>query len=363
MRAFFPVGVSSMTFAAVFLFSGCWAEDATPLPVEVAPNDPNIRYIGRFDLRNASVPRCAWPASTIVARFRGVALNAKLKASKGEDYFEVVVDGKRHPVLALNEKQTLYSVAAGLPDAEHTVELVKRTEPMTSTVQFLGFQLGKDGKLLPLPSRLERRIEVYGDSVSTGNGIEGANKDAPMTRKVMNSYLAYGAVAARALAAEYVCTAWSGRKMWPDNTLPSIHDETLAPWDGCPKWGFSAWVPQVVIVMLGSNDFENGKAPEEKGWTEAYLAFVKQLRGHYPDGHICCCVCSTIVGKERAVMRKYVGQAVETLRKAGDERVHYFEFNEQDAANGMGAGWHPSVKTQQLMADKLVPEIRKALNW
>jgi hypothetical protein len=30
MQAFFLVGVSSMTFTAVFLFSGCWAEDATP---------------------------------------------------------------------------------------------------------------------------------------------------------------------------------------------------------------------------------------------------------------------------------------------------------------------------------------------
>jgi hypothetical protein len=31
--------------------------------------------------------------------------------------------------------------------------------------------------------------------------------------------------------------------------------------------------------------------------------------------------------------------------------------------NGAGCDWHPSAKTQQLMADQLVPAVRQAVGW
>jgi len=348
--------------AFVTMLTACiHAGEAPALPIAVAPSDSNIRYVGRFDLRKGDAPACAWPGSTIVARFKGTALNVKLRSSKGEDYFEVVIDGARQPVLTLNKDQTLYRAADKLAPGEHLLELVKRTEAMSSTAVFLGLELEAGSSLLALPARPERRIEFYGDSVTCGNSDEGTKPNEKMARNISNNYLAYGAVTARALNAEFTCIAWSGRKLWPDSTLPEVADFTLASWDNAPKWNY-AWVPQAVVINLGSNDYGNG-IPEEKGWTNAYKEFIKSRREHYPDCHIFCCLCSSILGKERTGMRALTRSVVESLQQAGDTKIHFVEFKEQTGPDGIGPGWHPTVKTHQIMADTLAPEIKKALKW
>ena len=353
--------VQAAILAFVLLAGSVWAGDATTLPVAVAPNDSNFRYVGRFDLRKPESPVCAWPGSAIVAKFKGTAVNVKMRGSKDEDFFEVVIDGARQPVLVLNKGLAVYRVAEKLAAGEHLMELVKRTEAMSSTTAFLGLELEAGGGLVAIPPRPERRIEVYGDSVSCGNSNEGTKASEPMARKLSNNYFAYGAIASRVLNAEYTCIAWSGRKLWPDITLPSIYDLTLPPWDNAPKWNFE-WIPQVVAINLGSNDYGNGM-PEEQGWTNAYKEFIKALRSHYPDCHVFCCLCSSIMGKDRAPMRRLTQKVVESLQQAGDKKTHYVEFKEQAAADGIGPGWHPTIKTHQIMAETLAAEIKRELNW
>ncbi|MBI3857212.1 MAG: hypothetical protein HY293_16115 [Planctomycetes bacterium] len=80
---------------------GVQAGPAAPLPAEVAPKDPNLRLIGRFDLRDPAGPRCAWAGSSVQLKFKGTALNVSLKSS-GADQFQVVVDGAPASVLALS---------------------------------------------------------------------------------------------------------------------------------------------------------------------------------------------------------------------------------------------------------------------
>jgi lysophospholipase L1-like esterase len=181
-----------------------------------------------------------------------------------------------------------------------------------------------------------------------------------MSRRTSNNALSYGAVAARALKAEFVCIAWSGRKLWPDTTLPEVHDLTLAPWDNAPKWDFS-WVPQAVVVNLGSNDYGKG-IPEEKGWTEAYAAFIDQLRKHYPQSHVFCCLCATILGKEREPMGRLTRGVVERLKARGDRKVHYVELPPM-SGDGIGPGWHPTVKCHAAMGEMLAKAIASELKW
>ena len=54
---------------------------------------------------------------------------------------------------------------------------------------------------------------------------------------------------------------------------------------------------------------------------------------------------------------------IESCKKDGDAKIHYVEFEPQDQKNGLGSDWHPSVKTHQLMADKLVEALKKELGW
>jgi len=341
------------------------ASPPAPLPVEVSPKDPHIRLVGRFDWRDAAGPRAQWAGSSIVVKFQGTALNASLKTG-GNDQVQVVVDGAPTTVLMLGKDATLYAVAAGLPDKEHTVELFKRTEPLVGGIQLLGFQLEKGKKLLPVAKR-ERRIEFVGDSITCGYGNEASKETEHFTPSTENNYQAYGAMTARDLNADYVAVAWSGKWLFGDNAIPLLYDLAL-PTDSSSKWDFPSWVPQAVVVNLGTNDF-GPKNPTEKEWQDAYTSFIKRLRANYPQCHVFCAVGSMMSDsyppgrKALSTIRAYTNGMVEAMKKAGDKKVHYVEFDGQDMKNGLGADWHPSVKTHRLMADRLTAAVKKELGW
>jgi hypothetical protein len=342
-----------------------WIAAATdPLPVPYAATDPKVRLIGRFDLRDSAGPRCQWSASTVELRFRGTDLNARINES-GSDCLEIVVDGKPDMV-KLEKGEQLYRVASHLPAGVHTIALVKRTEPFVGTTQFMGFQVNTGGTLLSPPS-VRRRIEVIGDSISCGYGNEGKNQNEHFSADTENAYLTYGAIAARELGADYQCIAWSGRKMWPDNTIPSIYDLTL-PSDTTSTWDFAHWTPDAVVINLATNDFGQ-QNPLQQEWTDAYKAFIARLRKHDPQAHIYCAIGSMMSDdwpaghKALTTVRSYLTQLVADENRAGDTRVHLLEFAVQASANGYGSDWHPSVKTHQIMADKLTEALEKDLGW
>jgi lysophospholipase L1-like esterase len=351
---------------ALLLCLGVQEAAVVPLPVEVSSKDPNIRLVGRFDLRDSGGPRCSWPGSAIHVKFKGTALNVVLKAS-GSDRVQVAVDGTPTSVLTTSKETTLYRVASGLPDGEHTVELFKRTEAFVGQLQLAGFQLEQGRSLVPLPPRPERRIEFVGDSITCGYGNESANEKEHFAPATENNYLAYGAVTARAVGAEYVAVAWSGKWLFGKEAIPLLYDKAL-PLDPGSAWDFSSWVPHAVVVNLGTNDF-GPRNPTEQEWQDAYRAFIQTIRKHAPQSHVFCAVGSMMSDsyppgrKALSTVRHYTTGLVEDLRKAGDTRVHYVEFDVQDAKNGLGGDWHPSVKTHRIMAERLTAAVKKELGW
>lgn len=337
--------------------------DAAPLPVAVAATDPDIRTIGRFDLSDKAGPRCEWPASAVALKFQGTDLNVKIKDGDSNRW-QVEVDGKPTMALQMRGGEHTYSVATGLPAGEHTIRLVKATESFFGPTQFMGFQLNEGGKLLPLPAP-GRGLEVIGDSISAGYGNEAANQNDHFSAKTENAYFTYGAVAARQIGADYVCLAWSGKKLWPNNTLPEFYDRTL-PLDTGSHWDFSKWTPDAVLINLATNDF--GKTnPDEAGWTGAYRAFIAHIRQHYPTAQIYCAIGPMMsdwgANKPLTSVRAYLAKMVADLAAAGDAKVHIIDFGVQDMKNGIGADWHPSKKTHELMGEQLAGVLRKDLGW
>lgn len=353
-------------FSPILLFLALQTVPPASLPEQIPPSDPHLRLIGRFDRRDPAGPRCAWAGSSILARFRGTAINVSLRSS-GSDQFQVVIDGAPASVLSPSREVTLYRVASGLADQEHTVELFKRTEPLVGQVQLLGLELEKGRKLLPIPARRDRRIEFVGDSITCGYGNESANEKEHFAPNTENNYLAYGALAARDLGAEYAAIAWSGKWLFGNNAIPLLYDLAL-PGDPQSKWDFSSWVPQAVVVNLGTNDF-GPRNPTEEEWQGAYRSFIQTLRKNYPQCHVFCAVGSMMSDayppgrRALTTIRLYTTGLVESLRKAGDKKVHFVEFDPQDPKNGLGGDWHPSLKTHRLMADRLVALVKKELGW
>jgi hypothetical protein len=68
--------------------------------------------------------------------------------------------------------------------------------------------------------------------------------------------------------------------------------------------------------------------------------------------------------KARSTSIRYLKRIVRECNEAGDARVKYLEFVEQNVnLDGVGADWHPSVKTNQKMAAKFTAAIKADLGW
>jgi len=336
---------------------------ATPLPVQIAMNDSNLHFMGRWDMSNVSGMDCSWSGSAVAIHFHGTAINAQLIL--GNNRFEVVVDGV--PTKVLVGPAGLYSLASGLSDADHTVQLFKDTEAFVGTAKFSGFQLSQGGTILPYPIPAHR-IEVIGDSISCGYGNEATDPKQRFSPATENAYWSYGAVAARAFGADYTCIAWSGKKLWPDNTVVSLYDRVL-PTQPEPVWKFDAPKPDAVLINLCTNDFAPGN-PNEEGWTKAYHVFIDQVRKNYPDVTIYLALGSMMSDQwppgrnALSTARSYIQRVVTECNSAGDSKVHFLEFAPQNAAvNGLGADYHPSVKTDQVMAQTFIDALKKDLGW
>ena len=336
------------------------AEAVAParLPVEVGANDPNIRYLGRWDTTDTAAPRASWPCSLVMLKFQGTAINGRLK---GGGYYQIIVDGRSARVLFLKDGNEVYELAKGLSEGEHVVEVVRRNEgSWIPPLVVLGFQLEQGSKLVPLPPRSERRILVIGDSISCGYGNEASlDEHNPMDKQ--NAYMTYGAIAARKLSAEIQIIAWSGRKLFPNNTMVEIYDRALAAQEN-PKADLTGWTPGVVLIDLGTNDFRDRKnEPDQQGWINAYKGFIQRIRKTSPDSFVF--VASGPMGAAPD-WDTWARTVVADLQQAGDKKIAYLPFPRQNVENdGIGGDYHPNLKTHAKMAERLVQEIENAVGW
>jgi hypothetical protein len=151
--------------------------------------------------------------------------------------------------------------------------------------------------------------------------------------------------------------------MWPTNTMNSVYGMTLPTVPGS-RWNFTSWVPQAVVISLGTNDFNQHPLPNDKAWEGGFEAFIARVRRHYPKAVIYVASSPMLWGNTNTVERADLHQIVQDEHSAGDTRVHFLDFPTQDGAkNGFGADWHPSVKTDAQMAQIMDAAIEHDLGW
>ncbi|XXX73449.1 SGNH/GDSL hydrolase family protein [Sorangium sp. So ce134] len=345
------------------------------------PSGDTVRFIGRFDTTKPEGPRFSWAGSSIVTRFSGTSISVRFNdesTAAQSNFFQVVIDGESKGVLKVNGDEELYTVAEGLPDGEHDLLLHRRTEPLVGVTQFIEFIPEQGEELLPVPPAPERRIEVIGDSISAGYGIDGADETCPFTSDTENNYLAYSALTGRLLEADTTIVAWSGRGVVRNYdgevapTMPQIYGRTIAD-EEQPAWDFSSWVPQVVVINLGTNDFSinvPGDAQFRAPFTNAYADLVETVRENYPEAFIFCTIGPMLSdsypeGAEALTRaRDYIGQVVEDRTAGGDDRVRLLEFPPHSKeTDGLGCDYHPSAKKNRDMAEQLAEAISEELGW
>ena len=374
---------------------------------DISPANGCMRYIGRvYDNRAEGTVDYDWPGIVTMANFKGTSVAAKFRTESslnGNVWFDAYVDGRkvvRYPVsspavsgaatdgqtviynhgsLRLWSDTTEYVLARGLSDGEHELVLVKRSETNFAPVHFAGLGLDAGKGLVRIPTaRSARRIEVVGDSYSVGYGDEYPTADYVDETKpyvqgksggtcsdeqfhaYTNSGAAYAHAMADMLGAEVHLSAYSGLGMERNysgntsyNSFPGYYGRVLQSSDAV-RLDPLTWHPQLMVVMLGTNDFsvplgsnEDAYADEEAlnaAYRASYHAFLHKQRELHPG-------IKFVVGGTPLDVNvsgnKQIEQAqlvIEEERAVGNNDVVFFKFTN---TSGYGCAWHPGWKLQK----------------
>ncbi|NLN62312.1 MAG: SGNH/GDSL hydrolase family protein [Myxococcales bacterium] len=367
---------------------GAFGEPAPDGLRAVAPQHPHIRYWGRVDCTAQPGPAFAYPAVSIRAVFTGAALDVLLRVDTADEgpqsghYFDVIIDDAPPTLLRVTPGETRYSLARGLSAGPHTLEIVKRNESSYrgienyGKVHFLGLHISADGALLPVPPRAVR-LEFIGDSITCGYGNERAVPDptrAHHTTLHSNAAAAWGALTARALDADYMAVAYSGRGVARNYggdssaTFPNIYARTLPDEPSSPRFDSASFAPDLLVVNLGTNDYSEGLTPETFGalrreFVQAYTAFLTTLRENYPQTPFVLAVGPMMSDAYPPGLNAWTAiQAdVAEIRQqrlvAGDENIYLLVLPPQTPP--FGEDWHPAPHTHHDMALQLLRLIQQ----
>lgn len=282
------------------------------------------------------------------------------------------IPSKRFP---LEKTEDTYLLYEGSQVQQTKIKLVKYSEVAYGKIGIKEFII--DGNNPPVPTAYKaRKLEFIGDSITCGYGNEGIwNVDVFSTTQE-NPWEAYAARTARALDADYHLISWSGIGIissWTDQEIPNtdwlmpgLYPYTDKATDialgnkELELWDSSRFVPDCIIINLGTNDSSYTKqiTEREEAFGRKYYDFVKQVRKNNPSSTILC----TLGAMGQDLCQK-VQQQVEQLSSEGDDKFYFMAFDAQLEEDGVGANWHPNKITHGKMAATLEHKLREIMKW
>jgi hypothetical protein len=407
-------------------------------PRTYGPNDANLRYYGRADLTIAPNVGFSESASYVTANFMGDSVSITLDRNNGGvvNYFESTIDNyppvkvRSSAAFASNpQNQHVFNIAPAYDDAgapvplacgTHTVTIAKRTEADYGRIDFDGISFAQ---ILPPSAPLPHKIEIIGDSITCGAGVEAQSASDPACNVnfgegLENGYYAYGPDIARALNADWHVTCASGiglvRNYYSrgdQRTMPQIYPyldpEAMSPFD-LTLWDTTQWgveglddgglaattgAPDAIVIGLGTNDFSRDSAPLSDGGAayrdpiavgsldgglgstdggltleQGFVSFIDGLKVLYPHVSVFL-VSSPLLGDnfptQSDLQLTQDQQAIKDVAAyyTGDSSVKVYAVVTPKVYPGAGCGGHPGVAQQAAAAATIAAAMRTALNW
>lgn len=251
--------------------------------VNVAADNFDIRYTGRWNFDDPSAPWVAWQGSTVELQFRGSAIQIDIDVGAATEQFRVIVDGTAATsVTSISPGRHLVVLETGLDDTnEHHIVLMKETYYSTASTVY-GFEINGEAPT-PLPTRPVHRIVYFGDSNMSGTSMY-SEKDSGDE----GSYYGYPAIVSRMLGAEMHLQAVGGATLDGNqsNTVTSfIYAEQFGQANSQYRDNLD---PQIIIVNAGANDIFGVPAANRKDIVkQRYKNVIAELRNVYgTNAHI-----------------------------------------------------------------------------
>ena len=330
--------------------------------------NPAIRYVGRIDFSDKQNPSFDWPGVYIQFQFTGTSCALKMSDTR-HDYFQVFVDDLPAKVMKVTS-DTVLVIADNLKNKLHQVQIVKRTEGEQGTATFSGVYVDKGATVSAWPVIPKHKIEFIGNSITCGYGVEGKSKSEHFKPETENSYESYAPITSRAFGADYHLVSHSGYGVvrnygYKEKTspvpMPAKYDQVYDMKEQ-PKWNFSSWIPDAVVINLGTNDFSTHPYPDKAVFQRGYENLISRVQKNYPGVPVFC-----MVGPMTdEPCYSYVKEMVEGFRQVHKvDNVYfvgvptYLMIPDHD----LGSDSHPNYSGQKKMASFLVPVMSSVLGW
>lgn len=312
-----------------------------------------IFYPGRYDMKGDNV-EIGFPGSFLKIKTDAPRVTFRIE-DLGENFIQVVVDQKATEIIQLRKDSIEYSVT--LPGGTHSVELFKRTESEFGSILFKGLVIDNKSSLYPVEEK-NLKIMFIGNSITCGYGNEGADEHAPYIAKTENAYLSYASITARAFNADYHLVAYSGRgivRNWAQQppfveNMQDIFERSIAD-DKESKWDHRKFIPDQVIINLGTNDTSPGYEIEQERFIAGYKNLLNRLYSLYPSVSVVMISSQMVHDNDREQINNWLRSI---LKDTTYKNLHHLELSEQDGSLGYGADYHPSVKQNEKNAAELI---------
>lgn len=273
--------------------------------------------------------------------------------------FHTLVDGAiwMNWTIAQQPTPLSFTIAEGLSPQSHTVVVWSISQPLCAhqtweptpwSHSFHSFST--DGAFGAPPPKPQRRLQIIGDSITAGDAID------PVT--CANDHLgSYGARLCQHFAVDCQTLAIGGKGIYENccdgfETMTTLFARTIV---GFPEllWDDSRFIPDGVVLALGTNDADHNAGPVwQANFTATYAAFLQRLtRIHNnPNLPIFCAV--------GPITNDYFPWVAAAIAQSGVKNAHVLNFSAPvDRCS------HPPWASQDIMAQQAEPLLASVLGW
>lgn len=245
-------------------------------------------------------------------------------------------------------KNVKVRIAENLPAGEHTIKVSKATDAVCDRLAINSLTYtGTLGKSAPA----KHRIEFLGDSITAGVGVFRNYERYGLS----TSYFSYANMTADALDADHYAVAIGGWQLCatinPHIAIPTIYPyRSVQDMTAEGLYDF-AWQPEVVVINLGTNDWNNPEAAIRLNAQQ----LLKTVREKNPQAAI---IWAYGMMDEDHANVTWIKEEVQKFAES-DHNAYFVHMPE----NTKGWAAHPNLEGQKDAANVLTQEIQRIMGW
>lgn len=326
--------------------------------------------MGRVDRSDPKRVRIGFPGITLRVAFSGSQLGLRGACTSADCQISVIVDDAAARALRLTKGTADTLLVAGLGPGVHHVDVVRRTEYWQGVWSVEGLLLEANGELATPEPWPDRKLLFIGDSVTSGEGADRSAKGGGTGQAATaDAYGSYGMRLARVLNAQCHLVSYGGRGLVRNYegkrnvvNAPEFFELSLPEESRKQAWDHGAYVPDLVFISLGTNDFnvDIGAFPTEENFVGTYVTFLRRIRSLYPKAKILLtegAIVSDGTRDPKHVLQSYLD---ETVRRMSDSAIVAVRSNHYP---GDTKDPHPTGTEHAAMARDFEPVIRQLMGW